>query len=89
MVELLLFKVTRLHRVDGFLGAGHPSDRRKESRVCDLDTSVGHGAISERPEDKRFQNEVNRRRPGANRCRLQLISGWLETISLWLKVISL
>src|SRR5438552_1195317 len=64
------------------LGAGPPSDRRKESRVRDRDTAVGHGAISERPEDKRLQNGMNCRRPGVNRCRLQLISGWLETISL-------
>ena len=64
------------------IGAGPPSDRRKESRVRDLDTAVGHGAISERPEDKRLQNGMNCRRPGVNRCQLQLISGWLETISL-------
>ena|SRR5437762_10733762 len=64
------------------LGAGPASDRRKESRVRDLDTAVGHGAISERPEDKRLQNGMNCRRPRVNRCRLQLISGWLETISL-------
>ena len=64
------------------LDAGPPSDRRKDGRVRDLDTAVGHGAISERPEDKRLQNRMNCRRPGVNRCRLQLISGWLETISL-------
>ncbi|OLE88810.1 MAG: hypothetical protein AUG08_06865 [Acidobacteria bacterium 13_1_20CM_2_55_15] len=74
--------------VDGFPGAGPLSDRRKESRGRDDDTSVWHGAISERPEDKRLQNEVNCRRPGANRCRLQLISGWLRATSLWVKAMS-
>src|SRR5439155_295204 len=67
--------------------AGNP-DRHKESRGRDDDTSVWHGAISERPEDKRLQNEVNCRRPGANRCRLQLISGWLRATSLWVKAMS-
>src|SRR5207245_5556319 len=68
------------------LGAGPPSDRRKESRDRDHDTAAGHGAISERPEHKRLHNGMNCRRPGQERCELQLISGWLETTSLRVKV---
>src|SRR2546422_4244168 len=89
MVELLLFKVNPSTALRRFSRRRTPSDRREESRVRDDDTSIWHGEISERPEDRRLHNGMHCQRPGANGCRLQLISGWLKTMSLWVRVMRL
>src|SRR5438876_8476606 len=86
MVELLLFKVTRLHRLDGFLGAG--PHRIGAKKVVSVTTTHRSGTERYRNGLKTnvFHNGMNCQRPGANGCRLQLISGWLKTTSLSVRV---